>query len=254
MTNIARTPTLEDVIDLAIDQRLCNLHTAMPGMVEAYDPIEQTVDVKPLIKNVQTDEDENEIEDELPVLSKVPLMFPRGGKFFISWPIAVGDIVLLVFCERSIDTYTATDGTKPVDPVDMRRHDLSDAVAFPGFYPFKNAIKDIDDANLVLGMDDGKAKIIIEEAAVEVKLDNGATMRLEGKDSAAKATFGDGAKSIAIADHLQTLWGQLKTQMDIFDAHIHPTGVGPSGPPNPLAAIPAYNTSINSTKVKIPDG
>ena len=59
--------------------------------------------------------------------------------------------------------------------------------------------------------------------------------------------------SVAIADHLEQLWNMLKTAMDTFDTHIHGTGVGPSGPPNPISAIPAWDANINSLKVIIPD-
>lgn len=60
--------------------------------------------------------------------------------------------------------------------------------------------------------------------------------------------------AVAIADHLQTLWNQAYSKMVTFDTHIHPTGVGPSGPPTPLAQFPAWNSAINSTKLNIPDG
>lgn len=60
--------------------------------------------------------------------------------------------------------------------------------------------------------------------------------------------------AVAIADHLQTLWTEAYNKMAVFDTHIHPTGVGPSGPPTPLAQFPAWNSAINSSKLNIPDG
>lgn len=82
-----------------------------------------------------------------------------------------------------------------------------------------------------------------------VQIDGGASIVLDLKDGNAKLTLGDGAKHVAIVEALQTFWGNFKS---IFDAHTHPTGVGPSGPP--AAPAPAWDSTINSTKVAIPNG
>lgn len=68
------------------------------------------------------------------------------------------------------------------------------------------------------------------------------------------AKVGDGAVKVAIADHLETFYNALKTKLDAFDAHIHSTGMGPSGPPSPTITADAWDSSIASTKVTIPDG
>jgi hypothetical protein len=57
-------------------------------------------------------------------------------------PVDVGDYVLLLFNEKSIDSFSQIGGL--VDPDDMRKHDLTDAVALPGFYPFLMPIVGID--------------------------------------------------------------------------------------------------------------
>jgi hypothetical protein len=85
---------------------------------------------------------------------------------------------------------------------------------------------------------------------IELLLDGGASLKIEGKDADAVATLGDGAKSVAIAEALQTyIDSSLKAE---FDAHTHPTGMGPSGPP--AAPLTGYDSSITSSKLKIPDG
>ena len=107
-------------------------------------------------------------------------------------------------------------------------------------------------------------------SSVTVSIDDGATVLIQDKDGNTTMTVGDGAVSVAIADHLQTLYNQLKTQIDAFDvsiqAHVHPATLPVSGTP-PVASgttspsvntgtisAPAYDTAINSTKVTIPDG
>ena len=44
------TPDLLDVLDLFGENLLNNLHTALPGRVESYDPATQRADVQPLIR------------------------------------------------------------------------------------------------------------------------------------------------------------------------------------------------------------
>ena len=79
------------------------------------------------------------------------------------------------------------------------------------------------------------------------------TLKVEGSALTAKLTLGSGAVSAAIAEHLQTLWGQLNTWLNV--THVHPTGTGPSGPATPTSALsPTWDTSINSGKLTFPDG
>jgi hypothetical protein len=88
------------------------------------------------------------------------------------------------------------------------------------------------------------------EGTVALELLGGSTLALEGKDADAVATLGDGAKSVAIAEALQSyIDDSIKAE---FDTHTHPTGVGPSGPP--AAPLTGYDAAITSSKLKIPDG
>jgi len=264
-----RVPQLAEVISVAIRSKIRDVHVAIPARVESYDKVRQTVDVQPMIMDVDTDDDGGEIKQTLPIINRVPVMFPRGGSYFITWPIAKGDFVQLVFNERSIDQYAESAGGASdaiVDPVHTHSHDLSDAVAFPGMYPFKKSIADIDDVNMVLGKDVGKSKVIIKDASIEVRSPGGttlviddtsaevrvtgaATMRLTGKDSTAAMVVGDGAVHTAIYEHLSTFWSTFKIWAD---THIHPTGMGPSGPT--VAPAPSLPANIKSNKISFPDG
>jgi hypothetical protein len=226
MSKVIRSPRLEEVLRIALESRLADVHVALPGRVETYDDSEQTVDVKPLIKRNVIDINGNETVESLPVIRRVPVAFLRSSRFFISFPMEKGDHVMLIFSERSIDNYMTGDGSE-VDPVDLRKHSLSDAVAYPGVYPDVKKLKNADASDMVLGKDDG-IRIHIRDDQVEVL---------------------DGAiqQSVAVAEKLQALYTTLKTT---FDTHVHPTGTGPSGPTS--TPFPAYDTDINSNKVKIP--
>jgi len=213
----SRSPELEELLSIAITSFLGDLHTAMPGRVEEYYPETQKADIKPLIKRRIVHEDGSELLEELPVIPDVPIHFLRAAGFFMSFPIAKGDLVCLHFMERSIDNYLSGEGAD-TDPDEFRMHDLSDAVAVPGFYPFKKSIKDINSANLVLGKDDGGIQIhLTPDGTMELKL------------------TGDADEAVALGNALQLFWDSVFKPL--YDAHVHPTGTGPSGPP----AVPAPN-------------
>jgi hypothetical protein len=89
-----------------------------------------------------------------------------------------------------------------------------------------------------------------------LQIGGGATLKVEGQDSQAKLTLGDGAKHVAIGEQLQTWWGTVKAVLDAFGAHTH-TGVtpGPGLTGTPVAPLitPGYASTNTSTKVAIPD-
>ncbi len=130
--------TLPSVVRRAVEEGAADLHVSLPGRVEkVVDAEKGIVDVKPLVK------DRVEVAGELrvicvPVVTNVPLLWPGGSRGGITWDIAVGDTVLLVFSDRSLDRWLAMGGE--VDPQDPRRHALSDAVAIPGLRSFKEAV------------------------------------------------------------------------------------------------------------------
>lgn len=136
--------TLESVLSEVLSQTLDQVHTALPGRVEKYDPSTQTADVKPMVRvGGQT----------LPVLPNVPIGFPRGGGGFLSFPVEKGDFVFLLFAESSIDRWRATAADSL--PGDLARHSLTAAVALPCVYPTARRLADAHANNVVLGMDGG---------------------------------------------------------------------------------------------------
>jgi hypothetical protein len=126
------TPSLAQVIRDSIDAKLLDTHTCMPGQVVKYDSSKNMVDVQPVLKITYENGDVN----PLPVITNVPVQFLRSGKAFISVPIKAGDYVTLVFAERSLDIWASQGGV--VDPDDVRKHHLTDAIALPGVYPFSD--------------------------------------------------------------------------------------------------------------------
>lgn len=147
---------LSKVISNAISGALSNIHTCLPGRVESFDASTGLAKVVPLLKRKYVSE-ENPVD--LPVISGVPVVFPRAGDSWLRLPIAAGDYVLLLFSERSIDRWLDMGGT--VDPLDPAKFDLNDAIAVPGIYPKPDALE-ANGASTSLEIANGSAFIEIK--------------------------------------------------------------------------------------------
>lgn len=161
----SRSPDLPELLKIAVGSVFDDTYFCGPGKVEKYDDSTQKASVLPLIKRSYLLEDGTKETFDLPKIDNVPVIFPRAGRFFISMPVEKGDLVLLVFCDRSIDKYKSGDGSKPIDPVDLRTNDITDAVAVPGFYPFLKSLKSAlgNKGKMALGDDEG-CQITIDKA------------------------------------------------------------------------------------------
>ncbi len=186
--------TLEELLELVLDQRQRELHTAMPGRVESYDADTQTCDVLPQLKIQRPDGEGGYKTCDLPVLPHVPVCFPRGGGFFLSFPLQKGDFVLVVFSERAIGNWRQKGEAS--NPGDLRMHSLAGAVAIPGVFPNSGALDDADGTNLVLGKD-GTAGAQIKITASGVEACGGTDPVLTKKDAQALYAAINGATVVA---------------------------------------------------------
>lgn len=123
-----------DVVKRIVEQHLHDhVYTSMPAKVISVDNFSsnQTVDIQPQI--VDTFKDNKNVE--LPPILDVPVAFPSAGGGILSFPIKVGDTVLAVFSQKSIEEWldSRADNTS-YTPSDKRSYSLNDAIAIPGLY------------------------------------------------------------------------------------------------------------------------
>lgn len=146
-------PTLSDVLEAAINAFLADVHTVLVGRVESYDPATQTISARAVVRRGFATEDGERATEELPVLNNVPVGFPGGTRGWITWPVAVGDTVLLLIGELSHDRWLQIGGAG-VDPGDDRRFNLSDAFAIPAFRDFAHPISPVETDAMVVHTED----------------------------------------------------------------------------------------------------
>lgn len=150
----------QKAISAAIDRRIVDLHTALPGIVQSYDPATQTAEIQIAIQRVKVD---GTFED-IPLLPDVPVLWPRVGEGILHFPMAAGDTVLVVFAERDCDNFRGRAAIQP--PASARRHSYADAVAIPGFrIETDSFVFDLVDAGSTV-LQSGDSKVVLEPAGV----------------------------------------------------------------------------------------
>lgn len=152
-----------------------NLWTALPATVVSYNAVERTIVAQPTIKISQRESKGYTQWVSIPQIPDVPVVFPGSGRYSVSWPLEVGDEILLVFAARCIDSWWQQGGVQT--QAEFRLHDLSDAFAIPGPRSLPNVPASVPVSSLRLGLGDGTAYIEVTEAgAVNILAPGGVTV------------------------------------------------------------------------------
>lgn len=155
--------TPETATDQQIQQNQLNLHTALPAKVVSFNPSKQTVTLAVQIKMQLADGNGADI----PPLVDVPVSFPRGGGFAVTFPLKAGDEGIAIFSERCIDGWWQ-NGTAST-PLDFRLHDLSDAMFIPGICSVPKTIKSFFNDGLSMQTLDGGTFIRITNGKILIQ-------------------------------------------------------------------------------------
>jgi hypothetical protein len=168
----------EQMLRLALQSWQSGLWTAIPGIIEEFDATTCSATVQPAIKGVIQGRDGFYSAAEMPLLLDVPVLFPRGGNCMLTFPIAKGDEVLVVFSSRCIDAWWVNGGTQI--PLSPRKHDLSDGVAIPGPFslPAIGQVASLSSNTVQLRSNDGSTYVELDPAGkvVHVKAPGGMTI------------------------------------------------------------------------------
>lgn len=226
--------------------------TALPCIISSFNPGAVTVECVPSIQGSFTKPDGTVYNVTMPTLVDVPVCFPRGGGYTMTFPIVPGDECLVVFSSRCIDGWWQSGDTAP--PTEHRMHDLSDGFAIVGPFSQKTKISNISTTTAQFRSDDGKlfvdldhaggiatvtaptqiimnAPIIVMNAATHVEMNTPLT-EIDGIIQVLNTS------GVATAS---TVNGTLRATGDVFAAtiglqeHHHSAsgGTGNSGPPIP---------------------
>ncbi len=136
----ARTPNLSAILNTVIRVIEQGVRCVDLGEIVEYNAYTQIATVQPVIK----DGVEGAAAETLPQLQNVPVFWWQTGHAWMYSPLKPSDKVLILFTDRSYDLFMHGDG-EITDPQDVRRHDLSDAIALPLFGMISQPIENVDD-------------------------------------------------------------------------------------------------------------
>lgn len=165
-----RSPELAEVVRAAVEAAAGSLYVAIPARVEKLHTAASGlvgVDVQPLVKRgTRNTPDGERIAERLPVVPHVPVLFPGGGGFRLTFPVSVGDVGLLVTCDRSLDAWLSGTGQE-VDPEIDHAHALQDGVFVPQLRTFGAPWSSSPTDHATIGKDDGP-QIHLGAAAITI--------------------------------------------------------------------------------------
>lgn len=254
-------PTDRDLHEARMEEYALEQHVAYPGRIQSYDPVLQVADVVPLIRQ-QVPDDATQLGyrfEELPIVPCVPVIFPRVGSFALSFALQPGDYVQLL-CNTSAIGHWRVGNGDITDPGDLRRQHLAHAVALPGLYPRRGALRNPakatgeygatvpTDAVATLGSDeDGGTRLsflkngtltVTQGASTVVQVDPDGTVHLGGA----------AGELVALANLVQAQLTALKSAID--GAAVAPSDGGALFKSNLMAALASWPASVAAAKAK----
>lgn len=151
--------------------------TALPAIVQSYDPAKLTVVVQPAIQAQILDPKTGQYADAtLPLCMDCPVQWPGGGGYVLTFPLAAGDEGVLVFASRCIDAWWQSGGVQK--QAELRMHDLSDGIFIPMLFSNTKVPANVSTENVQLRSADGNT--LIEMAAGNVVNIKAVTVNVQG--------------------------------------------------------------------------
>jgi hypothetical protein len=209
-----------------IDQYDFDLRVCSPGIIQSFNSDEMTAVVQVAIKELVQVGDEVQTIAIKPLLD-VPVIVIGGGGFAITTPIVEGDECLVFFGDTCIDSWWKLGGTQ--EPMDVRRHDLSDGFALVGPRSLKKLIQDLSQSGIQIRNDDGTNYIELTDDRVGLVFGNNV---VEVDADGAKITVGESEVEVT-ASGVTIKGGTVTISEKVFLLHTHSgveTGTGVTGP------------------------
>jgi Phage protein Gp138 N-terminal domain len=148
----------QEAILAALAGAQADLWTALPGIIQAFDPNRLTCTVQPAVQARVQSRANTYSWVNLPLLLDCPVVFPGGGGFTLTFPLQPGDECLVVFSSRCIDGWWQLGGIR-VQP-ELRMHDLSDGFVLPGVRSLPRPLAGgVNGSAVELRSDDGSTRL-----------------------------------------------------------------------------------------------
>lgn len=161
-----RIARLESLLTRIMSEVKSDIRVALPAKVVSFNPSKQTVSCIPTVRELVNLNGKVSYKD-LPILEDVPIIMPRAGGWVITLPIKPGDECMVVFQDLCIDGWWFRGGIQNWN--DLRRHDLSDAIAIFSPWSQPNAISNYSTSEVELRSLDGSIKLSLGPLGANIK-------------------------------------------------------------------------------------
>ena len=141
-----------------------NVHCCLICIVQKFDKQRMTVDVQPVIRERYINDKGEYSFINFPLLINVPVVFPCSGESLITFPIKQGDECIVIFSDLAIDNWFINSGIQ--NPVEIRRHDLSDGIAIFGIRSLPKIVSGYEEDKIVLKL--GNSSLKVSNSSIEV--------------------------------------------------------------------------------------
>jgi len=152
------------------------IFTVLPCKVVSYNAQEQSVRVRPLIQQKIRGYDSSGqftyTDRDMPEFVDLPVQFPSGGGFSMTFPLKPGDEGTMKVSSRCIDNWwlqpsnvqASSNGCFP--QAEMRMHDLNDCYFEPGGRSKPRWLQNVSTSSTQLRADDGNTVIDITDGHI----------------------------------------------------------------------------------------
>lgn len=157
----------EEMMRLAMDGKQAQIWTALPCIIQSFNPTAMTCEAQPTVNGIVRQQDGTSKEIKMPLLLDCPVFFPGGGGVTLTFPIKPGDECLVIFASRCIDAWWQQGGIK--GQAEIRMHDLSDGFIFAGVRSQPRAFL-ANTTSAQLRTDDGTAYVEVNPTSKNVNV------------------------------------------------------------------------------------
>jgi phage gp45-like len=200
-------------------QKISNsIRVAMPASVESYDFKTQKADIKIDMQELY----QNETSLDYPVLSGVPVIFPRCGGASITMPIVRGDTCLVMFLDRDSTSWLL--GGKNTKPKSMRSHHLSDAVAIMGLSPFTSKSPAKNNTDMLISFD-GSFITLKPKGTIDIHTAKEVNIKTESVIISCKTAFVKSEETVAVECKSASVKAQENIAIECKTANIKATEI-----------------------------
>lgn len=215
-----------ELLNTIISNKLADMNICMPAKIIGYDHTKRKAKVQPALNQRYND---GEVV-KLPIIFNVPVIHPSSGGASIIFPVAIGDDVLLVFSQRSLEEWLQNG--EQVTPDDPRQNDLTDAIAFLGLNPFNKISFAENNEDLLISYSGSKIRFknsgshLLQIEAENIEIVGAKEIKLNSTTEVKLVS----STEIKIEAPEIRLNGDVKINNQSYNTHIH-SGVT-SGPSN----------------------